>query len=113
MHQCVVSFCSPVQYGLLLLLTSRLSDSSINVFLLANNNIAIIVDPLPLLLVAVTIVVKNILQQMQMYMSAMEKRADTSEKYLWRIAKSMTTHNNKRKRDGTDEEDDDSSNDDK
>jgi hypothetical protein len=53
------------------------------------------------------------LQQMQMHMSAMEKHADTSKKYLWRIAKSMTTHNNKRKRGKTDEEDNDSSNDDK
>ncbi len=47
------------------------------------------------------------LQQMQMHMSAMEKHADTSKKYLWRIAKSMTTHNNKCKRGGTDEEDND------
>ncbi len=53
------------------------------------------------------------LQHMQMHMSAMEKRADTSKKYLRRIVKSMTTHNNKRKRGGTDEEDDDSSNDEK
>jgi hypothetical protein len=50
---------------------------------------------------------------MQMQMSAMEKRAETSEKYLWRIAKSMTSHNNKCKRGGTDEEDNDGSNDDK
>jgi hypothetical protein len=53
------------------------------------------------------------LQQMQMHMSAMEKCTDTSEKYLWQITKSMTTHNNKRKRGETDEEDNDSSNDDK
>jgi hypothetical protein len=53
------------------------------------------------------------LQQMQMHMSAMEKHADTSKMYLWRIAKSMTTHNNNCKRGGTDEEDDYSSNDDK
>jgi hypothetical protein len=30
-------------------------------------------------------------QQMQMQMSAMEKHTETSEKYLWRIAKSMTS----------------------
>jgi hypothetical protein len=53
------------------------------------------------------------LQQMQMHMSAMEKRADTSKKYLWRIANFMPIHNSKRKRDGIDEEDNDSSNDDK
>ncbi len=53
------------------------------------------------------------LQQMQMHMSAIEKRADTSKKYLWQIAKSMTTHNNKHKRGGTDDKDYDSSNDDK
>ncbi len=53
------------------------------------------------------------MQQMQMHMSAMEKCTDTSEKYLWQITKSMTTHNNKRKRGETDEEDNDSSNDDK
>jgi hypothetical protein len=53
------------------------------------------------------------LQQMQMQMSEMEKRADTSEKYLRRIAKAMTTHNDKHKRGRTDEKDDDSSNDDK
>ncbi len=53
------------------------------------------------------------LQQMQMPVSAMEKHADTSEKYLWRIANFMTTHNSKRKRDGINEEDNDSSNDDK
>ncbi len=52
-------------------------------------------------------------QQMQMQMAAMEKHADTSKKYLWQIAKSMTSHNNKRKRGRTDEEDDDSLNDDK
>ncbi len=46
-------------------------------------------------------------------MSAMEKRTDTSEKYLRQIAKSIPTHNNKRKMGGTDEEDNDSSNDDK
>jgi hypothetical protein len=48
-----------------------------------------------------------------MHMSAMEKHADTSEKYLWRITIFMTTHNNKHKRDGIDEEDNDSSNDEK
>ncbi len=53
------------------------------------------------------------LQQMQMHMSALEKRTDTSKKYLWRITKSMITHNNKCKRGGTDKEDDYSSNDDK
>jgi hypothetical protein len=53
------------------------------------------------------------LQQRQMHMSAMEKHADTSKKYLWRIANFMTTHNNKRKRDRIDEKDNDSSNDDK
>jgi hypothetical protein len=45
--------------------------------------------------------------------TCMEKHADTSEKYLWRIANFMTTHNNKRKRNGIDEEDNDDSNDDK
>jgi hypothetical protein len=53
------------------------------------------------------------LQQMQMQMSAMQKHADTSKKYLWQIANIMTAHNNKRKRNGIDEEDNDSSNDDK
>ena len=53
------------------------------------------------------------LQQMQMHMSAMEKHADTSEKYLRWIANFMTIHNSKRKRDGIDEEDNYSSNDDK
>ncbi len=53
------------------------------------------------------------LQQMQMHMSAMEKHADTSEKYLWRITNFMTIHDSKRKRDGIDEEDNDSSDDDK
>jgi hypothetical protein len=53
------------------------------------------------------------LQQMQMHMSAMEKHADTSEKYLWRIANFIIIHSSKRKRDGIDEEDNDSSNDDK
>ncbi len=43
----------------------------------------------------------------------MEERAETSKKYLWQIAKSMTIHNNKRKRGRTDEEDNDSLNDDK
>ncbi len=43
----------------------------------------------------------------------MEKHADTSEKYLQRIANFMTTHNNKRKKNGIDEEDNYSSNDDK
>ncbi len=33
------------------------------------------------------------LQQMQMHMSAMEEHVDTSEKYLWRIANFLTTHN--------------------
>jgi hypothetical protein len=54
-----------------------------------------------------------LLQQMQMHMSAMEKHADTREKYLRRIANFITIHNSKRKRDGIDEEDNDSSNDDK
>jgi hypothetical protein len=53
------------------------------------------------------------LQQMQMQMSAMEKHADTSKKYLWQITNFMTLHDSKRKRDGIDEEDNDSSNDDK
>jgi hypothetical protein len=53
------------------------------------------------------------LQQMQMHMSAIEKHADTSKKYLWRITNFMTIHDSKRKRDGIDEEDNDSSNDDK
>ncbi len=48
-----------------------------------------------------------------MQMSAMEKRADTREKYHWQIAMSLTKYNNKNKRGGTDEEDDDSSHDDK
>jgi hypothetical protein len=52
-------------------------------------------------------------EQMQMQMSAMEKRAETSKKYLRQIAKSMTSHNYKCKRGGTDEEDDDSLNDEK
>jgi hypothetical protein len=43
-------------------------------------------------------------QQMQMQMAAMEKRAETSEKYLRRIAK--TIGRNKRKRGGYDDEDD-------
>jgi hypothetical protein len=43
-------------------------------------------------------------QQMQMQMAAMEKRAETSEKYLRRIAK--TIGHNKRKRGGDDDEDD-------
>ncbi len=55
------------------------------------------------------------LQQMQMHMSAIaiEKHADISEKYLWRITNFMTIHDSKRKSDGIDEEDNDSSNDDK
>jgi hypothetical protein len=49
-----------------------------------------------------------------MHMSAMEKHADTSKKYLWWITNFMTTHNNyKRKRNRIDGEDNDSSNDDK
>ncbi len=47
-----------------------------------------------------------------MQMSAMEKHADTLEKYLWQIGMSLTSHNNKHKMGGTDDEDDDSSNDD-
>ena len=43
-------------------------------------------------------------QQMQMQMAAMEKRAETSEKYLRRIAK--TIGRNKHKRGGYDDEDD-------
>ena len=43
-------------------------------------------------------------QQMQIQMAAMEKRAETSEKYLRRIAK--TIGRNKRKRGGYDDEDD-------
>ena len=53
------------------------------------------------------------LQQMQMLMPAIEKHADTSKKFLWRIANFMTIHNSKRKGDGIDKEDNDSSNDDK
>ncbi len=41
----------------------------------------------------------------------MEKQADTSEKYVLRIANFMTTHNNECKRNGIDEEDNYSSND--
>jgi hypothetical protein len=52
-------------------------------------------------------------QQIQMQMSAMEKHADTHEKYLRRLAMSLTSHNNKRKRGRTDDKDNDSSNDDK
>jgi hypothetical protein len=52
-------------------------------------------------------------QQMQMQMSAMEKHADTREKYLWQIATSLTSNNNKRKRGRTDDKDNDSWNDDK
>jgi hypothetical protein len=48
-------------------------------------------------------------QQMQMQMAAMEKRAETSERYLRWIAK--TIGYNKRKR-GADNDDDDSSDDD-
>ena len=48
-------------------------------------------------------------QQMQMQTAAMEKRAETSERYLYRIAK--TIGNNKRKR-GADNDDDDSTDDD-
>ncbi len=55
----------------------------------------------------------NLVQQIWMHMSAMEKHTDTSKKYLWQIANFMTTHNNERERDGIDEEDNDSSNDDK
>jgi hypothetical protein len=43
--------------------------------------------------------------------TCMEKHADTSDKYLLRIANFMTTHNNKRKRNEIDEEDNYSSND--
>lgn len=43
-------------------------------------------------------------QQMQMQMAAMERRAETSEKYLRRIAKTIGQHN-KRKRGGDDDED--------
>jgi hypothetical protein len=46
-------------------------------------------------------------------MTCMKKHMDTSEKYLWRIANFMTTHNNKRKRNEIDEEDNYSSNEDK
>ncbi len=57
---------------------------------------------------------QTFMQQMQVHMSVMENRADTSKKCLRRIVKSMTTHNNnKHKRGETDEEHDDSSNDDK
>ena len=52
-------------------------------------------------------------QLLQMHMSAMEKHADTSEKYLRRITNFMTIHDSKRKRDRIDEEVNDSSNDDK
>ncbi len=46
-----------------------------------------------------------------MHMSAIEKHADTSEKYLWRITNFMTIHDSKRKRDEIDEDYNDSSND--
>jgi hypothetical protein len=46
-------------------------------------------------------------------MSAIEKHADISKKYLRRITNFMTIHDSKRKRDGIDEEDNDGSNDDK
>ncbi len=49
----------------------------------------------------------------QGHMSAMEKHADTSEKYLRQITNFMTIHDSKCKRDEIDEEDNDSSNDDK
>jgi hypothetical protein len=42
-------------------------------------------------------------QQIQMHMTAMERRADTHKKYLWQITMSLTSHNNKRKRGGTDD----------
>jgi hypothetical protein len=48
-----------------------------------------------------------------MQVSAMEKRMETSKKYLWWITKSMNSHNSKSKRGRTDEEDNDSLNDDK
>ena len=44
-------------------------------------------------------------QQMHMQMAAMERRAETSEKYLCRITKSMGDHNNKRKRGGFNSDD--------
>ena len=40
--------------------------------------------------------------EMQMQMAAMERRAEPSEKYLRRIAKTMGDRNNKRKRGGFD-----------
>jgi hypothetical protein len=57
--QCVVSFHSPFQYGLLSLLTPHFLDPSINAILFAFNNIAINVDPPLSLLGAVTIMVKK------------------------------------------------------
>ena len=50
-------------------------------------------------------------QQMQMQMAAMEKRAETSEKYLRRIAKTIGRRN-KRKRGGNEDEDDSTRDDD-
>ena len=43
--------------------------------------------------------------QMHMQMAAMERRTETSEKYLRRITKSMGDHNNKRKRGGFNSDD--------
>jgi hypothetical protein len=40
-----------------------------------------------------------------MQMAAMERRAETSKKYLCRIAKTMGDRNNKRKRGGFDSDD--------
>ena len=44
-------------------------------------------------------------QQMQMQMAVMERFAETSKKYLCRIAKTMGDRNNKRKRGGFDSND--------
>jgi proteasome assembly chaperone (PAC2) family protein len=49
-------------------------------------------------------------QQMQIQMAAMEKRAETSEKYLRRIAKTIGRNTCKR---GGDDDEDNSSDDDK
>ena len=49
-------------------------------------------------------------QQMQMQLAAIDKRAETTEKYLCQIAKSLV-RNKKRKKGGSDDEDDTSDDD--
>jgi hypothetical protein len=62
-RQCVPSFCSHFQYGLLLLLTSRLSDQSINAILgnckKQHCYCCCLVAPPSLLPAAITIMVKK------------------------------------------------------